>query len=183
MYQEEIIGVNGELDEKQIEEAKKRYKITDKAQADWALRKIKKIEEEQKANTEFARNEIEKIKDWLEKENKTLQRSIDFFYSLLEEYFRKHVQPQIDKKSINLPNGTFGIRNGDQEFVYDDKKLSEWAKNSMPSVVKYTLSVDKNELKKVTEVINNKLVVKETGEVVEGVIVNDRPEKFYVKIR
>ena len=49
-------------------------------------------------------------------------------------------------------------------------------------LVKVKESVDKRKLKQMTEVVGNKVVVKDTGEIVEGVEVLERNEEFQVKV-
>ena len=49
-------------------------------------------------------------------------------------------------------------------------------------LVKVKESVDKRKLKQVTEVVGDKVVLKETGEIVEGVEVVERDEEFQVKV-
>ena len=49
-------------------------------------------------------------------------------------------------------------------------------------LVKVKESVDKRKLKQMTEVVGDKVIVKETGEIVEGVEVVVRDEEFQVKV-
>jgi hypothetical protein len=65
---------------------------------------------------------------------------------------------------------------------YDNSKLLDFITSNYRELVKVKESVDKRKLKQMTEVVGNKVVVKDTGEIVEGVEVLERNEEFQVKV-
>lgn len=60
MALENLFDVEEIIDE---QEAKERFRIIDKSQACWALRKLKKLADEQNSNKTLAEKEIQHIND------------------------------------------------------------------------------------------------------------------------
>lgn len=162
-----------EVEENGIPEEHTRFKIEDKSQASWALKKIAKIIAEKRENEEVANIEIERTKNWLKKENEELERHESFFEFLLHEYHRKELEIDPKSKTIKLPFGTLKMRTQQPEYLYDDEKLIVWAKNYLPEAVQVKESVLKTPIKK---------HIKETGEVIDGVTITERPDKFIVEV-
>ena len=54
--------------------------------------------------------------------------------------------------------------------------------NTLKEALKIKKKVSKRKLKKKAEVAGNKAVIKDTGEVIKGVKIVDRPEKFKVEV-
>src|SRR5690606_36280054 len=99
------------------------FKITDEQQANWALRKIRQLQEQQKETNALAEAEIEKINAWAESENEKAQRSIDYFQGLLAEYAMEQRTKNAKFKSMKLPYGTIRFRKLQPKWVYDDELL------------------------------------------------------------
>jgi hypothetical protein len=55
-----------------------------------------------------------------------------------------------------------------------------WAKDNAPAYVQVKESVAWGELKKATETQGDKVIFKDTGEVVPGVVAKERPDVFEV---
>ena len=58
----------------------------------------------------------------------------------------------------------------------------DFIEDAMADVIKIKKKVDKRKLKKRLEVVDGRAIIKDTGEIVEGIKVTDRPEKFKVDI-
>lgn len=155
------------------EEQKGRFKIETKDQAIWALRKIAQKKKEQKENQEAARIETSRIMDWLTGENDNLDKECSFFEFLLREYFNTLRQDDPKLKTLKLPHGSLKMRAQQPEFAYDDDLLLPWAKDNLPEAVVVKESTSKTMIKD---------YLKETGEVIPGVTVTPRPEKFSVEV-
>lgn len=154
-------------------EEQERFRIETKDQAAWALRKLSKLQAEQEENRQVAQIEIERISSWLEEENETIKNQANFFEYLLEEYFLKLRQDDPKRKTVKLPHGALKMRKQQPRYLYDEEQLLPWAKENLPDAVQVKETVAKNLLKK---------YIKETGEVVPGVEIEERPEKFSVEV-
>jgi hypothetical protein len=167
--------------EEEKQELKQRFRITDKAQANWALKKLKKRYQTREENKKLMDEEIEKIKSWYEEEDKKIQRNIDFFTGLLEEYHRSLYAQDPSIKTISLPYGKTKIRDIGEEYVYDDDALVKWLLKNAPEYIEMEPKIKKAELKKKLKEHNGKAVL-DTGEVVDGIALVERPPKFSVEI-
>lgn len=165
---------------------RQRFKIENKEQLFWVMKKYRKIMEEKLENEAVAEKEIERIKNWLEKENEKLQQRLDFFAGLVEEYHRTLLEQDPKKKTLTTPYGSSKLRNLGPELIYDDERLIAWIEANTEEPEKYInikKTPNKQRLKKDTEVVDDRLLVfKDTGEIVEGIAVLPRPPKFSIEI-
>lgn len=155
------------------QEQRERFRIEDKSQAAWALRKMSKIKAEMDENIMTAQAEMERIASWRDEENEKLERSISFFENLLYEYFVQLRDEDPKLKTMKLPHGTLKMRKQQPQYEYDEDVLLPWAKENLPEAVVTKESVAKNPVKK---------HIQETGETVPGVTIIERPEKFSVEV-
>jgi hypothetical protein len=155
------------------QEQRERFKIETKDQAAWALRKMSRIKAEQDENIQTAQAEIERITSWRDEENGKLERSISFFEGLLYEYFVQLRGDDPKLKTMKLPHGTLKMRAQQPQYEYDESLMLPWAKKNLPEAVVVKESVAKTPVKK---------HIKETGEMVPGVQMVERPEKFSVEV-
>lgn len=168
--------------ESQEQTEKESFVIDDDNRANWALRKIKQYKDEQAQNNALATAEIDKIESWNKEENQKAQDSIDFFQGLLAVYAMNKREADPKFKSQKLPNGSIKFRKQQPNFIYDDRDLIDSLKKSDRSdLINVKESPDKKEIKKAFKVEDDKLVDPETGEVIGGVTVEHRDDKFEVK--
>ena len=159
------------------------FKIEDKQSAEWALRKIKALNDQIEETNKLVELETERIKLWQERENKSAQDSILFFEGLLLEYMVKERELDPKIKSIKLPHGTVRFKKQQPEYVRDEPKLIDWAKESQRmDLVKIKESFDWSTLKKDITVVAGNVVDKVTGEIIEHVKGVEREDKFEVVI-
>jgi hypothetical protein len=165
------------------------FVVDNDRKAVWCLRKIKHLKEKQQDNDKLAaaeideiQKEIDEVQDWLNTENEKLQNSIEFFETVLYSYALKLREDNPELKTHKLPFGKLQFRSKRPKWNYDNEKLLDFVKSSYKEFVKVKESVDKRKLKQKTEVVGHKVVVKNTGEIVEGVEVVERDEEFKVKV-
>lgn len=174
-----MISLNDYLEkENQVDE---RFTVDSDEKANWVLRKIASLEEKKEANTSLAQVEIEKIKAWLEQVNGGLDRDIEYFQGLLAEYAQAQREKDPKFKSRKLPNGKFGFRKKPAKWQYDDSRLLEYLKqNGLTEYIRIKEEANKSALKKKAKVVDGKAVDPETGQVIEGIFVEDQGEQFYI---
>lgn len=161
-----------------------RFIVDDPEKADWALRQIQKAKRQQAENVkrvEKLNEEPQQLIDanngWLESENSKLDESIEYFESLLNEFMNTNLQDN-PKFKFSSPYGRLSTRKS-KNWTYDDAKLIERYKNT--DVVKETFKLNKAVLKKHLKVLNGKVVDADTGEVVDGVLVEEK-KKITIKV-
>lgn len=160
---------------------KETFEIKDDKEANWALRKIKQYKEQQKENIALAESETSKIEAWLQAVNGDAQGSIDYFQGLLAKYAmsKRKVDPEF--KSTKLPNGAIRFRRQQPAFKYDTNKVIESLKKlERVDLIRIKEEPDKTAIKKAFIIDDDKLINPETGEIVEGVEVEYREDKFEV---
>ena len=159
------------------------FVIDDDHKANWALKKIRQMKNKIAEKEEFAQKEIDEIKKWLEEETSKLEDSIEYFESMLTEYAMKMKEEDEDLKTHKLPAGKLQFRKRRPKWNYDNEKLMEHLeKSGRGELIRVKKLPDKRKLKKQVEVAGNKVVDAETGEIIEGIEVQERGESFKVKV-
>jgi hypothetical protein len=74
---------------------------------------------------------------------------------------------------MKLPHGTLKMRAQQPQYEYDESLMLPWAKKNLPEAVVVKESVAKTPVKK---------HIKDTGEMVPGVEIVERPERFSVEV-
>lgn len=161
-------------------ETQERFKIDNLEAANWAFRKLAAIERKKKEVQELAQKEIERIKTWEQQEISSLNNSKEFFEGLLTEYFVR--ERELDPKfKISTPYGKVTARKQQPKWNYDEDKVINWLLENDKELVRVKYEPDKNEIKKKYKVIGTN-VVTDDGEIVEGITVEERPEKIEIKV-
>ena len=140
------------------------WRITDDGCADWACRKIA---EEKVAAAE-----------------RRFQNGTRFLTGKLAEYFETVPHKTTKTKaSYRLLSGTLTRKFGGTTMKQDDEKLVQFLKNS--GQLEFIKTEEKprwGDFKKRLEIMGGSVVDKETGEIVEGVTVETKPDTFTVDV-
>jgi hypothetical protein len=182
----EAIKLKTEVENQKKEED---YFVIDNDQkANWALRKIRHLKKKKNENEEFAKTEIEviqkeidEVNQWLETENSNLNNDIEYMEGMLRVYAEQLKTDDPKLKTHKLPFGQLQFRKQRDKWKYDNDKLLEFAEKSLEDIIKIKKQVDKRKLKKKIKIVGSKAVVADTGEVIEGIEIIQRGEKFKVK--
>jgi hypothetical protein len=182
----EAIKLKTEVENQKKEED---YFVIDNDQkANWALRKIRHLKKKKNENEEFAKTEIEviqkeinEVNQWLKSENDSIDKDIDYMEGMLKIYAEQLKIDDPKLKTHKLPFGQLQFRKQRDKWEYDNDKLLDFAEKNLKDAVKVKKSVDKRKLKQKIKVVGDKAVVADTGEVIEGIKVIERGEKFKVK--
>ncbi|MBU8787996.1 host-nuclease inhibitor Gam family protein [Bacillus sp. FSL K6-0138] len=128
--------------------------------------------------------EMEKIKLWREDANKEYVERENFYKHRLERYMREEVRKQREsgkkpKKMLRLPYGTIKLIKQQPEYQRDEKELMKYAESK--GFVRIKQDVDWASIKNKCTVFGDKLIDDE-GEIIPGVTVVDREDKFTVEV-
>ena len=162
----------------QLTEEEVRFTVDDDSKAEWCLEKIRE-----------ANAEADRMQAWYTEQMKRILKRRDsrvsFFEEKLKPYFA--MVPKHETKtqsSYTLPSGKLVLKHQGPEFERDDKVILAWLKaNEEKKFVKVKESVDWAELKKTIEICGDKAVFVETGEVISGITIADRPDVFKVEVK
>lgn len=175
-------SLNKFLDEQEGIE-KESFIVKDDQEANWALRKIKSMNDQIERNNTLAQAEIDKIEHWNQSENKKHQDSIDYFQSLLAQYAAVKRENDPKFKTLKLPNGAFSFRKRQPKWNYEEdivvKALEDANLTDFIRVKKFPSKAD---IKKAFEVSGGHVVNPDSGEIIEGITIEEQPEIFNVAV-
>lgn len=163
------------------------WKIKNDEDADWWI-EIKEAElvEVRRLKMQLE-NKIAFYKDKLDKVLKEEKQIIEHRDFKLIEYFEtldeKDMKKTTTMHKYRLPSGEIVKKFPGLEFKRDNDELAKWLEdNQMEEYIEVKKQAKWGELKKTIEVAGNAVVIKDTGEIVEGVEVVERAPEFQVKI-
>jgi len=170
------------LDEQEQVE-REAFTIQDDQAANWALRKIGQMQKQIEDNNALAVAEIDKIEAWNKQENQKSQDGIDYFQGLLSYYALKKKEEDPKFKTLKLPNGKLSFRKQQPKWNYDDEAVVQALKQAkLDDFIQVKESPKKADIKKAFSVAGDKVVNPDTGEIVEGITVEEREDKFGVTV-
>jgi len=170
------------LDEKE-QIAQDRFTVDTDEKANWSLRKIKQFQQQKEANNKLAVDEVEKIEAWNKAENDKAQQRIDYFQGLLAYYAlgKRNADPKF--KTLKLPNGAIKFTKQQPKWHLDNDAVLKTLKESEQlDLIKVVESPKLADIKKTFKVQGNQVVNPSTGEIVEGITIEEREDKFGVVV-
>lgn len=165
---------------------RERFEVDNDMKAEWVLTKIRHIRAEQnKENAELTR-QMQFYKDQMDSNDKKADEEVAFFESMLIPYFADRMDNGFTKATktqttYKLPTGKMVLKKQAPEYTRDNVILLPWLKENLPELVKVEESPNWAELKKAVTVVGDTVVTKD-GEVVPGVKVTEREDKFEVEV-
>ncbi len=134
-----------------------------------------------------AQADYERMAAWhmeqLRQEEERLTNYLDYLNAVLERYFdRVPHHTTRTQESYQLPSGKLVRRKRKPGFALDNEKLLPWVRENAPKLIRREESVDWAGLKKGLILRDGRAVDPETGEVVPGILVEERPDRFEAKI-
>ena len=165
---------------------RERFEVDNDMKAEWVLSKIRRIRADQKKETDELDRQMQFYKDQADIVNRKADEEVAFFESMLTGYFASRMEDGFTKStktqiSYKLPTGKLVLKKQAPEYERKDDELLPWLKQNRPDLVKVTESANWAELKKSVK-INGENVVTADGEVVPGVKVTVREDKFEVEV-
>lgn len=148
---------------------KERFKIENLDSANWALRKLKALEDKKNEIEMLAKIELDRINNWKKEELEGMKDNKGFFKFLLEEYYRE--QRELDPKfKLSTPYGKVTSRKQQPKWNYEDDKIIESLKSKGISELITTEMIEKvpkKEFKDSVEILQD--VISLNGVIVKNV--------------
>jgi hypothetical protein len=153
---------------------RERFKITEAAQADWALRKLAQAREQIKEADELFNAEKERLDRWYDDATSGPLHDIVYFESILREWHDGLITADPDdaeawkkekRKTVPLPAGKLALGKTPVSIEVDDDTFIPWALDHRPDWVRTKHEPIKAEIKQAGG------VDAETGEIAPGVTV------------
>lgn len=152
----------------------------------------KKIEQAESARDAFCEiylGKIERAKAICEEETLRDRQEVAFLEESLKSFALKNL-PE-GKKTIALPSGRLSFKKQPPKYYLDgvevtntNEKLLKFCREKAPEYVKQKVieTADWSNLKKQLVITGNEAVMRETGELIDGLTVQEFPDKFTVTI-
>lgn len=159
--------------------------ITDDKTADLALRRIAEELADLNRLSALKNEEIAEINFKFEAARKRLENSVQYYKDKLSEYFSgvEHKVTKTAEKYVLL-NGTLKLKRGGVKPKPNNEKLLEWlAANGYTDYIKTEQSPRWGDFKKILDCSGEAAIVRETGEVVDGIDFEEVPDEFDVEIK
>ena len=117
-----------------------------------------------------AEAELQRLLDRKKEILEPMETEMSRLKSNLMAYHRGLLASGISEKTIKLSSATLKSQKNPQGYIKDDDKLLQWVQSNAEDYIKVAEpTVAWGELKKQLVVVGGKVMLKETGEVVEGI--------------
>ena len=155
--------------------------------ADWAIERIKEVQEEYDRMENLINMKIQQLQMKLQNEKDKLDRERGFFEGRLQDYFSKQdgLKETKTQLQLKLPSGNLKLVKAKKVFDYDKSKLLEVAeKENLTEFIKIKKDFDWAGFKKQLDIRGDKIIARETGEVIEleGLSIIEKPAIFKVEV-
>lgn len=181
--QEELEAISAEAFSA-LEEPKGPFRIADDGVADWAVRKIAEERAELARIQALADDQIARIMEKVEAAEKRCENGTSFLTAKLMEYF--DTVPHKTTKtthSYRLLSGTLKKKLGGVQLKPDNEKLLAFLKASgNADMIRTKEEPAWGDYKKRLEIMGGQVIDTETGEIVEGVNIEEKLDTFVVEV-
>lgn len=182
---EEMEKIAAADDGQEAAQEKKAFVIDDDNKADWAIRKIDEEKQEFNRIRELAEEQTARIEQKVEAAERRFNQRTSYLRSLLGSYFMQvpHRKTKT-QESYRLLSGSLVLKLPKVKPVYEEDELVKYLKESgMPDYIKTEEKARWGELKKLLDLSQGKHpVIKDTGELVECIRVEETPAEFKVGV-
>lgn len=172
-------------DGQEAAQEKKAFVIDDDNKADWAIRKIDEEKQEFNRIRELAEEQTARIEQKVEAAERRFNQRTSYLRSLLGSYFMQvpHRKTKT-QESYRLLSGSLVLKLPKVKPVYEEDELVKYLKESgMPDYIKTDEKARWGELKKLLDLSQGKHpVIKDTGELVECIRIEETPAEFKVEV-
>jgi phage host-nuclease inhibitor protein Gam len=132
-------------------EKKRKWSVTDKSSADWAIKKISEAEHQYMDYVEYLDDMKRKFLDRIRKLRESADKKHESDISYLRDSLKSWTEVELDggkTKHIDLIYGRVGYRkNPDTVEIFDEEQLLEYAEENNPDLIITKKSISKEALK------------------------------------
>ena len=155
------------------------FHVDDDSAAEWCLKKIREEKAELEKWEAFYKGQLEKMQ-------KRADYRIQFFEGKLAMYFGS-VPHKVTKtqESYQLPGGKLVYKRQAPEIQRDDEAILAWVRENYhypEAYIETKETLKWGELKKVLTVAGDGMATQD-GEMIPGITVTERPDKFVVEVK
>jgi hypothetical protein len=181
-------NLNEFLDQGLPTEEQQGFVIDNDEKADWAIRKILRLQQKNNDIKQLAELQINKIKQWQERESEGNDSSINYLTALLAPYAKSQLDGK--KKTVKMPSGNISFRAKSPEYFIAGNKvdgksqpLIDHVKKTDTEYLKIEESVNWSEFKDTLTPLSTGKVLTNDGEILEFISAVEYPDTVSVKER
>lgn len=166
------------------EEGEQQFVIDNDTKADWAIRKIAEDKQEYERIKELAEEQIAQLQAKKEAAERRFGYRTGYLRSLLAQYFMQvpHRKTKT-QETYQLLSGKLVLKLSKAKPVYSEDELVKYLKESgLKDYVKTEEKAKWGELKKLLDTSSDKAVLKDTGEIIDCIRLEQTPEEFKVEV-
>lgn len=159
------------------------FVIDNDSKADWAIEKVLEREAECDRLLALVSEKEAALKERRAEIEKARENGTSYLKGLLRAYFESVKPSSITKtqSSYQLVSGKLVMKKQQPEYVRDEPAMIAWADENAADFVRVEKRINWADLKKKLTVNGEQAVFSDTGEIVPGICVVDRPDVFEVK--
>jgi len=160
------------------------FVIDNDSKADWAIEKIKEAQAERDRLLALIDEKMHELTDKVASINAKYEQDTSYLTFMLSEYAKTvSLKETKTQKSYKLISGSIVIKKATNKMVPNDDKLTAWLKdNGHKEFIKTTEKPMWGELKaSLTVGSNGNIYMAETGEEVDGIVLETTPEQLTIK--
>jgi len=171
---------------------REKFEVDNDMKAEWCLAKIRKARREQQEQKDELARQMAFYQQQMDLIDKKTDEDVSFFEDMLRGYFERRVSEGFTKEtktkvSYKLPTGELILKHRDPEYDYktnQDQTIKFLENNKLDAAfVKVRKELNWKDLKPFTKVVDGSVVMKETGEVVPGIVATERDDEFVVEVK
>jgi hypothetical protein len=166
------------------ETEKEGFCINSDSSAEWAISKLREEKIELDRIEKLCKMMIQTYQQRIDEAKRSHESTTTWLKSQLQQYFETvpHKKTKT-QETYNLASGKLVKKLGGDDYVRDDEKILSWIKNNKKEdkFIKIEESVKWAELKKTLTVSGNNAVDCD-GEIIPGITVTQKPDKFEVQL-
>ena len=158
------------------------FRIDDTRKAAWAVRKLKAARQSIAERESYMVDEIQRLTHWYEIANREDNSTAEHMEALLKSYAQSELLAA-KRRSLDVPGARLSFVAQQPEIHRDDAQIMAWvvAEGQQEEYIKTKEELRWSELKKACTIVGE-LLIAPTGEVVPGVSVAARGDRFKVTL-
>lgn len=159
------------------------FMISNDKEADWAIEKIFDHESERDRLLQLVEAKEAELKEKRRQITESCENRTSYLKSMLRVFFEQQKPTSTTKtqSSYQLVSGKLVMKKQQPEYVRDEPAMIAWADENAADFVRVEKRINWADLKKKLTVNGEQAVFADTGEIVPGICVVDRPDVFEVK--
>jgi hypothetical protein len=176
---ETLLSLEDEMDKPETE--KEGFVIDTPELANWAIRKVKEARQRRDLFTAAAQSQIEQLEEKIHDNEIRCDQETAFLMSALSEYIDKvPAKATKTQKTFLLPEGKMKKKFSAQVMKVQEDTLIQYLAGE-EEYIKVVKKPAWSEFKKLLTIIDDKVIRTDTGEIVDGVTVETKPEIFDIE--